>query len=228
MNGRKSIESFHPNNQPLWLPTKWLESEMSGKIAWRKLFGFLKLPFDPSTTRNVVVKGKIIPFVTPVSRHRTIRFIDELSQGIAPLDTAFWREIEMGVRVTRWIENRGKCIIDSKATFLEYASRVQDMLSFSRENGIVPISQSRPLPSQRPDVDIGFALLDDGIYFYRKGHHRLGCARALGIERVPCKCYLFSANKLKRISGSLDVESFGWHDVLSSYIRTRESVAKSE
>jgi hypothetical protein len=224
----ESLKSLHPDNEPLWLPTKWLESEMSGKIAWRGLFGFLKIPFDPSATPNVIVKGKIIPFVTPVSGHRTIRFIDELSRGIAPLDTAFWREIEMGAKITRWIENRGKCIIDSKATFLEYANRVQDMLSFSRENGIVPISQSRRLPSQRPDVDIGFALLDDGIYFHRKGHHRLGCARALNIERIPCRCYLSSASKLKRISQSLGAESFSWYDVLSSYIKTRESLAKTE
>src|SRR5215211_2076085 len=175
-----SLNNLHP--EPLWLPTKWLEREMSGKIAWRALLGILKIPFDPSATPNVIVKGKIIPLATPVSGHRTIRFIDELSRGIAPLDTAFWREIDTGAQITRWIENRGKCTIDSKATFLEYANRVQDMLSFSRENGIVPISDSRRLPSQRPDVDIGFALLDDGIYFHRKGHHRLGCARALNIE----------------------------------------------
>src|SRR5215207_2750168 len=172
------IEKLSGINEPIWLPTAWLETEMSSKVAWRKLWGPLELPFIPGEN-NGVVRGRIRPLLEPVKDHDTIIFVDELFRGVAPLDTTLWRKVELGKRIKRWDTAHGKIEIDSGDKFKAYAEQVMHMLSYSKMHGILPIGSCSDRPTVRPDVDIGFAMLEGGLYFYQKGHHRLAFARVL-------------------------------------------------
>jgi hypothetical protein len=199
------LERLGGKNEPIWLPTAWLETEMSSKVAWRQLWGPVELPFKPAEN-NGVVRGKIRPLLKPVKEHKTIIFIDQLFRGIAPLDTTLWHKIESGERIKRWNKTQGKIEIDTGDKFKAYADRVMDMLSFSKVHGILPIASASNRPTDRIDVDIGFAMLEEGVYFYQKGHHRLGFARVLEIELVPCRCYFASEKAIEHVRSSLQKE----------------------
>ena len=72
---------------------------------------------------------------------------------------------------------------------------MSSLLELVANKGIQPIlgrANADPNIARRKEGDIGVAMLDNEVFFYRKGHHRLGAAMALGVEHVPCQCYFFS------------------------------------
>ncbi len=184
--------------EPLWLPTRLLAKEMNSKKAWRSgPFGF-RVRFRPS--RHFCMKAQVFPDTWPTETHPSISFVREVAGGVAPLDTALYKRVAAGEVISRYIGvtgERAKIKIRNQHEFLQYAERVSNLLALASSQGIQPISSRAdvdPSIAIGKEGDIGIAMIDNEVHFYRKGHHRLGAALALGIDRVPCQCYFLSNN----------------------------------
>lgn len=94
-------------------------------------------------------------------------------------------------------DTRVKQRLKTRDQFLDYAKRVTGRIELTAKHGIRPISESKsndPHVKSGREGDIGLACLDDDLMFYRVGHHRIGAAIGLSIERIPCQCYFISSS----------------------------------
>lgn len=77
--------------------------------------------------------------------------------------------------------------------------RILAMIERARVSGITPLEAGLRIDWQRPDrpsggdTNIGVAILNGEAYFYRRGHHRLAIAKALGIPEVPVDILLWDS-----------------------------------
>lgn len=78
--------------------------------------------------------------------------------------------------------------------------RVLEMFEWIKSAGIIPPVACHPLASPslnsaqvNADFNIGVAVLNKHIYFYRTGHHRLAMALMLGIPVVPIDILFWDA-----------------------------------
>ena len=106
---------------------------------------------------------------------------------------------------------------------MEYVDWIREMLHFSSQYGIrsmVEVNKNNLFTTQHSDVDIGIALLEDGIYHYRTGHHRLGCARALGIKFIPCRLLFISKHAVDKIKRRVKYveKPQNWRYILREYM----------
>lgn len=193
-------------DEPLWFPTSLLHEEIESKRAWKiGPFG-LRMKFRPS--EYFAMLARVQPDSWSRERHPTIAFIGEMARGVPPLETALYRSVLAGDVVSRHLGasgERAKVRIRGEDEFLQYARRVQNLLDLAARQGIQPISTRAavdPNVSRGKEGDIGIAVVDKQVYFYRKGHHRFGAAVALGIERIPCQCYFLASGD--RSIGDLD------------------------
>ena len=90
------FKNLHPLDQPLWLPTEFLQMTMSSTVAWRQYFGCIKQCFKPKDKESYIVTGKIIPKLMLVEKHPTIHFISQVANGCDPLETSRFLDLTAG------------------------------------------------------------------------------------------------------------------------------------
>jgi len=206
--------------QTIWLPTDRLETEMSSKTAERlflKRVVSLSMQFRPKQFEMSELPSRIIPSLRASRDGPTVKFILQISKGIEPFETDLWFEINRGFKCYRELLINHcfeKTLLD-KHSFLHYADTIRRGLDFTKKNGILP-TETKAGPNshnvQKKDFNIGFAIVNNQIYFYRTGHHRLGYALACGIQSVPCSLLLHD-NCIK----NLDIEKKG--DIVNNTTR---------
>ena len=227
---KSEIMSLRPE-QAFWLPTNFFLREMSSKLAWRRHCLGFKTRFKPRKKPGLLIRGRIIPQIISTKDGPTIKFIKEISLGHEPFQTTLWQSICQGKKVSRMIGEEGnwtKQRLNEPKTFIIYADRVKQFIDMTSKNGITPAAKNEyaSVLGRSGDVDIGFAILEGGIMFYRKGHHRIGCAIALGIERIPCQCYLVAehaVNQLMKCGGSGE-KLADWKQCTIEYLERMESM----
>ena len=188
------------NNEPLWLNINSLQKTMSSKKAYRRLSindGFsIELAFKPKNYEGQCLR-QCVPLSVPTYEHPTVKFIKETADGIDLEKTTLFNQVVRGQIHKRYIPTQGgriKIKLNSDSLRL-YQKKVLEGLSFTRLNGIQPLERGDgPKAHSKNDIsekNIGVAVIGGEVYFYRTGHHRVGYALALGIDKVPCNLLLW-------------------------------------
>jgi hypothetical protein len=180
---------------------------MDAKIAWRVYPGGLKRKFKPSN--YFAVEGQIAPLLTATVDHPHVKFVQQLCNGIPLNETDIARLV---ILEPRSAELHKKSFLRTGEDLLGYRARVVRLLESVRKNGVVPAHRLQNLDR---DVDIGIALLEQGVVYYRRGRHRLAAAIALGITQVPCQCYFVSKRAVAKLGRPAD-----WRRSASDYIES--------
>lgn len=212
------ISSVRPASEPFWLPTSLLQETMSSKIAWRRWPFNIRIPFIPK--KSLLASGNVVPSVAPLAEHPTVKFIHEIHNGVPPHETSLFRTSRNGTPVCRnvgWPKPKRKIPLDTDENFRLYYEKCRSMLDEFERIGLHPVSR---LISPQDDVDIGIALIEKGVVHYRKGHHRLACARVLGLSRIPCQCYFVSERAAEAIKRRQKDHSLDWRSAAIIFLES--------
>ena len=146
------------------------------------------------TPANVVTFADLSPLVRPVSGEPTIEFIDEIVRQRRPFkETTLFRDIESG-NVTRRKRLGTETVMLTTANFHQYYEKCFRHVELVIEHGLRPWNKSTALGY---DSDIAVLLTASGeLMFLRRGTHRLGIARALGLERIPVQIFMVAGMAL--------------------------------
>jgi hypothetical protein len=145
------------------------------------------------TPANVVTFAELAQLVRPVSGEPTIKFIDEIVRQRRPYkDTTLFREIESGKSRRKHVGN--ETVTLTTANFREYYEKCLRHVEFVASHGLRPWEKSTALSY---DGDIAALLSAHGeLMFLRRGTHRLGIARALGLQRIPVQIFMVTGRYL--------------------------------
>jgi hypothetical protein len=140
------------------------------------------------------IKGELILYdcigkLDLFASHSTSIFIRELIVQKIPLE-----ETRLYKRMSerRWVRpvilggRRVKLPLNTHENMLAYFDKCQSLIKGIQDSGV----------KASKDENIGIAITSEGIAFFRRGHHRLAIAQALGIKRIPIDIILISAQFL--------------------------------
>jgi hypothetical protein len=155
------------------------------------------------TPANVVTFANLSQLVRPVSEEPTIEFIDEIVRQRRPYEeTTLFREIASGK--VRWKRLGAETVMLTTANFQQYYEKCFRQVEFVVNHRLRPWNKST---APGYDSDIAVLLTASGeLLFLRRGTHRLGIARALGLERIPVQIFMVAGTMLADFA-----DDAGWY-----------------
>lgn len=145
------------------------------------------------TPANVVTFANLSQLVRPVSEEPTIEFIDEIIRQRRPFnETTLFRDVQSGK--VRWKRLGAETVMLTTANFHQYYEKCCRQVELVANLGLRPWDKST---ASGYDSDIAVLLTVSGeLVFLRRGTHRLGIARALGLERIPVQIFMVAGMAL--------------------------------
>ena len=145
------------------------------------------------TPSNVVTFANLSHLVRPVSGEPTITFLDEIVRQRRPYkETTLFRTIESGKMNRKHLG--AETVMLTTANFQQYYEKCLRHVEFVARHGLQPWNKSTALSY---DSDIAVLVSASGeLLFLRRGTHRLGIARALGLEYIPVQIAMVTGTYL--------------------------------
>lgn len=159
--------------KPTFVPTANLRQALRTGV-WNNLINFIDF------------SGRVYP----LDSHSTYPFIQDVVGGGLPYQrTALYREVMAG---------REREKLRSEAAFQSYYEKCMTLAASVRTHGVLDIARK----NRHEETNICVAISDTGeLLHYKKGHHRLAIAHALGVERIPVNVSFISGEYLLRYTG---------------------------
>jgi len=152
---------------------------------------------------NVVTYADFSHHVCYTRDQPTIKFFDEiLRQKRLYRETTLFRSVSRGrIRKKRIGLDKMSSVVLTPDNFVQYYDQCMRHADFIIQQGLKPFDKAL---NHRPgrETDIAAVIDPSGeMMFFRRGNHRLGIARALGLERMPVRIYMLSGPYLERFMG---------------------------
>jgi hypothetical protein len=155
------------------------------------------------TPANVVTVADHPRLVRPVSGESTVNFIDEIVRQSRPyMETTLFKEIVNGKRIRKRLGH--ETVLLTASNFRHYYDKCVRHVELVAGHGLRPWNKSAALSY---DGDIAVLLSSHGeLMFLRRGTHRLGIARALGLPRIPVQIVMVAGGYL-----AASADDPGWY-----------------
>jgi hypothetical protein len=174
-------------NETIWIPTRSLRHALRDRA-----------------NNNIVNFPVTKPRLRPLETHATFRFIDELLvRRMRYKNTLLYRRMANGEKDARF--ERGKQTRFGEEGDDPYHAKCLALIDSMRRDGVRDLRCAGG-----GDSNIGVAIGDDGRFLhYKRGHHRLAIAAALGIEWVPVDVLWISGEFLTNATSAWRLPTVG-------------------
>ena len=156
---------------------------------------------------NVITYTDFSRFVRPTREQPTVKFFDEILRQKRPYrETTLFGAISGGqIKRKRIGVDKNSSVVLTPENVVDYYDQCMRHAEFVAREGLQPHAKASSHRAGR-ETDIAVLVDPSGeVMFFRKGNHRLGIARAHGINPIPVRIFTVAGAYMERFMPRRDV-----------------------